>query len=83
MICCSSLIILLLYMTSYFVLSRRGYAEARRMDLDGFYYVTPENSQRWELLNGFCRVIYWPLNTIDCYTGYGWSPAADPLWDIE
>ncbi len=30
------------YLTSYLWLSRRGYAEADRWNLCGFYYLTPE-----------------------------------------
>lgn len=37
-------VLLALYIDSYYILSRRGYAEAKRWNLYGFYYFTPEDS---------------------------------------
>jgi hypothetical protein len=86
------IVVLMMYVSSYCVLSRRGYEEARRFDMDGVYYLSSENLNdlppqeaidRWTLLNGYCRVIYWPLNAIDCFIGLGIAPASDPMWGMQ
>lgn len=75
--------VLATYLGSYFILSRSGYAEAKRYDSDGFYYFTPQDSDAWRFWNETCIVIFWPLNAIDRALGLGKSPAYEPLWDLS
>jgi hypothetical protein len=70
------------YLTSYWVLSRRGYREASRYELKGFYYFSPENSEAWRYRNNGCVVIFAPLNWIDRVLGFGRYPASEPLWGL-
>lgn len=72
-----------LYVLTYVVLSRRGYAEADRTNAPGFYYVRPENSPRWRRTNAACVKIYWPINAVDRWFFNGRSPAAEPLLELS
>jgi hypothetical protein len=76
-------ILVLLYLGSYFVLSRRGYDESRQYHMEGFYYFSPENTDTWRRLNYGCVYFFAPLNFIDRCLGSGMAPAAEPLWDIS
>ena len=71
------------YLGSYIWLSRRGYAEADRYHSDGFYYITPENSNSWTIRNRSCVYLYFPLNFVDRILGLGRSPACDPLMELS
>ncbi len=74
---------LLLYLGSYIILSRRGYAEADQYKLKGFYYFTPVNSDSCRFWNTACVFIYTPLNEVDCKLGIGKPPAYEPLWGLS
>ena len=76
-------VLLALYVGSYTVLSRRGYAEAKQYDFSGFYYLRPENTASWSRWNMLLRYLYMPLNELDCAIGTGMYPAADPLFEIS
>jgi hypothetical protein len=76
-------ILLVLYLGSYYVLSRRGYAEAKRWNLRGFYYITPEDSASWQYRNYACVYLYWPLNVADRWVGSGKAPACPPLFGLS
>lgn len=71
------------YLGSYVVLSRRAYAEADRYDSDGFYYVSPENSDHWRIKNYGCVYLYYPLNLVDQWLGLGRPPACEPMWGLS
>jgi hypothetical protein len=76
-------VFLLLYVGSYAVLSRRGYAEADRYNMKGFYYLTPEKTVQWRFENSTCIYLYLPLNVADQWLGTGRSPASEPLWGLS
>lgn len=76
------IVLAFVYVGSYLFISRRGYAEARQADWPGFYYFTPENSDRWRRLNNGCRIFFAPLNMIEQWLGTGMTPAHDPLWNV-
>jgi hypothetical protein len=76
-------LLLVLYVGSYVVRSRRAYAEAERCDMKGFYYFTPENSDRWRFWNYTCVYLYLPLNAVDRWIGLGRGPACEPLWGLD
>jgi hypothetical protein len=76
-------LLFVLYVGSYYVLSRRGYAEADRYNMKGFYYVTPENTDSWRLRNYTCVDLFLPLNAVDRWLGFGRCPACEPLWGLS
>jgi hypothetical protein len=76
-------VLLLSYLGSYIVLSRRGYAEADQYKMKGFYYFFPEESQAWRLKNYGCEYLFRPLNVADRWLGLGRSPASEPLWGLS
>ena len=76
-------LLLLLYVGSYVVLSRRGYAEADRYNMKGFYYFFPENSAAWRWKNYGCMHLFRPLNALDRWLGLGRHPASEPLWGLS
>jgi hypothetical protein len=69
-----------LYVTSYLVLSRRGYAEADRYNISGFYYFSPEDSDAWRMKNYGFVLLFRPLNAIDRALGFGRERASEPMW---
>src|SRR5690242_4121831 len=74
---------LVLYVTAYLGLSRRGYAESRAWNMCGFYYFTPEDSDSWRLRNFGCVYLFAPLNALDRCLGTGMSLASEPLWGLS
>jgi hypothetical protein len=73
---------LVLYVLSYVVVSRRAFAESRRMNTEGFYFFPPEPTDRWRLSNTALVLLYCPLIYIDVLLGTGLVPADEPLWPI-
>jgi hypothetical protein len=71
------------YVGSYLVLSRQGYAQAEEYNLAGFYYFAPEDSASWRWRNYSCVFLFWPLNLVDRWLGTGRYPASEPLWGLE
>jgi hypothetical protein len=76
-------VLLVLYVTAYLGLSRRGYAESRAWNTRGFYYFTPEDSDSWRLRNYGCAYLFAPLNTVDRCLGTGMTPACEPMWGLS
>jgi hypothetical protein len=76
-------LLLALYVGSYLVLSRRGYAEAKLYGFKGFYYLTPENSDHWRHWNYSLVYLYAPANAVDRWLGTGRYPASEPLWGLS
>jgi dienelactone hydrolase len=76
-------LLLVAYVASYVALSRRGYAEADRYNFVGFYYLAPEDSDRWRFWNYACVRLFWPLNVVDRGLGLGRDPAYEPLWGLS
>jgi hypothetical protein len=60
-------LLLLLYVGAYVGLSRRGYSEARRDGMHGFYYLPPKDSDAWRFGNGTCILLFYPLNALDSF----------------
>ncbi len=67
------------FVVLYLWLSRRGYAEADRYGMTGFYYFSPEDSDTWRSKNYGCVFLFWPLNVVDRSLGMGRAPASEPL----
>lgn len=71
------------YLIAYLCVSRQGYRWADEHGAKGFFYAVPENTRRWEILNGACEVLFWPLNQVDQLLGTGRSPSCPPLFDLS
>ncbi len=78
-----AIIFLALYVGTYAVLSRRGYAEADQWKFKGFYYFTPAPTDHWRSTNYGCAFAYWPINQVDQWLGLGRAPASEPLWGLS
>jgi hypothetical protein len=72
-----------LYLGSYVGLSRRGYDDARRYHIQGFYYFLPEDSDDWRFRNYVCVGLFYPLNLIDQWIGLGRPPGKEPLFRLS
>lgn len=71
------------YSGSYLLLSRRGYAEADRDNIHGFYYFAPVQSDTWRVTNYGCVYLFSPANWVDRSVGFGRPPAREPLWGLS
>ena len=76
-------LLLILWISSYVALSRRGYAEADRSNSEGFHYFTPDHTDAWGRTEAICTYVFWPLNFIDRCIGLGREHSAEPLWDLS
>ena len=76
-------LLLLFYLGSYVALSRRGYAEADQYNMKGFFYFSPEDSDAWRWKNYGCVHLFWPINAVDRWLGFGRPPGAEPLWGLS
>jgi hypothetical protein len=76
-------LLLIAYLGSYVVLSRRGHDEAVAMAIPGFYFFTPEPTREWRLKNWACNVLFYPLIELDVWFGTGLHPAYPPLFGLS
>ncbi len=79
----ATVILIFVYVGSYYCLSRRAYAEADRFGMEGFYYFLPEDTDAWHTKNYACVTLFWPLNALDRWLGYGRYPAHPPLFGLS
>lgn len=75
--------LLVVYVSSYLVMSRRGFAEADAWQAEGFYFLTPRDSTTWRFGNYSLVAIYSPLILIDVAIGTGRPIAREPMWNID
>ena len=75
--------LLIAYVSSYAVLSRRGFAQSDVRNADGFYFIPPEDSDQWRFWNYTLVRFYYPLILIDNWIGTGRSIAAEPMWRLS
>jgi hypothetical protein len=71
------LVLLTAYILAYLGLSRRGYAEADRLNLVAFTYVSPDDTDAWRSCHDVCTIFFFPLNQIDQWLGSGQCPYDD------
>lgn len=76
-------VLLLVYMSSYLMLSRRAFARADAMGLGGLWFFTPEDGEHWRLGHYKCVVVYSPLIVMDNLMGTGREVTHEPTWDLE
>src|SRR5688572_12464389 len=77
------LVVTTLYVGSYLALSRRGFADADRENIKGFYFFPAADTTAWRVLHGGCVLLYYPLIQVDRLIGTGRHPASEPLWGLE
>jgi hypothetical protein len=77
------LVLLAIYVSSYTILSRRGFALSDRWDMEGFYFLLPENTDEWRFWNDALVRFYYPLILIDNWLGTGRPIASEPLWGLS
>jgi hypothetical protein len=78
-----ALLVLSAYVGSYWVLSRRGMAEAKAYGAPGFHYISYSASHSWEFRNGILVCIYFPLNKIDVWMGTGMPYGSSPTVVVD
>ncbi len=72
----------LAYVSSYLILSRRGFAQADEWNAPGFYFVTPRNETTWRI-NWCLSVLYYPLIAIDSALGTGRPLGSEPIYRLS
>jgi len=77
------IVFLLVYVSSYVFLSRRGFDESDVWEMEGFYFLAPKNTDEWRFWNFTLVRIYYPLIVIDNWIGTGQPIASEPLWDLS
>jgi len=75
--------LLIAYLGSYLVLSRRAFAEADSQYIKGFYFFPPRESDSWQFCNRACFWLYYPLIVVDNSVGTGRWPGADPMFGLS
>jgi hypothetical protein len=78
--CVTAICIVSIYVSSYIVLSRRGFVQADAWNAKGFYFVKPENTDKWRFWNYTLAKVYGPLVAIDNAIGTGRPIASEPMW---
>ena len=69
------LAILLVYVSSYYVLSRRGFAISDAVGGKCLYFFEPCPGAFWEFAHHSCVFLYYPLIVVDKWLGTGREPA--------
>ena len=77
------IVLLVVYVGSYLVLSRRGFAQADAWNAQGFYFLPPEDTDEWRFYNTTLVWIYYPLVVVDNWIGTGRPVAHGPIWSLE
>jgi hypothetical protein len=78
-----TLILLLAYVGSYAVLSRRGMAQSKAAGCKGFYFFPPENTASWKVCNYGCVTFYYPLIAIEMWFGTVDGIGSEPMWGLS
>jgi hypothetical protein len=76
-------VFLVAYVSSYAVLSRRGFAQSDLWEIGGFYFLPPEDTDEWRFWNFALVRVYYPLIVIDNWIGTGRPIASEPLWRLS
>ena len=76
-------VFLLVYVSSYMVLSRQGFAKADAIELEGLWFFTPEDGNGWRVCHYTCVIAYLPLVLIDNLMGSGREVTNEPTWNLS
>jgi len=75
------LALIILYVTSYGFLSRRGFAISDKYGYEGFYFLEPRPTALWQLWNYRLVAFYYPCIFVDYNVlGIGRPIASTPKW---
>ena len=77
------LLLFVVYVSSYYALSRRAFAQADAYGMNGFYFLTPRDSVIWLVGNYTLVCIYYPAIKIDNLMGTGRAVAAVPMMGLS
>jgi hypothetical protein len=78
------MILFAIYVSSYIVLSRRGFAWSEAAGCKGgFYFFPPEDTDAWRYMNYGCAYFYYPLIVIDNWIGTGKCVCSEPIWKLS
>lgn len=78
-----AIVLVVAYVGSYLVLSRRGFALTEALGGKGFYFFAPQDTTTWRVCNYGCVVLYYPLIMADEWLGTGKPVACEPLWRLS
>jgi hypothetical protein len=71
-----------LYVASYTVLSRRGFKEAERYRMEGFYFVPVDNPAMFRVHSAL-TLLYAPLIWLEQAAGTGRAPSSSPMFELS
>jgi hypothetical protein len=77
------LCMLIVYIASYVVLSRRGIALCEEQGFTGLYFFPPYDSDRWRFANYGFVYFYYPLVVVDNWIGTGKGVGCEPMWRLD
>jgi hypothetical protein len=78
-----AIVLVVAYVASYLILSRRGFAQTEALGGKGFYFFSPEDTATWRTCNYGCVVLFYPLIVADNLLGTGKPVANEPLWHLS
>jgi hypothetical protein len=78
-----ALILLLVYVGSYDILSRRGLAQSKAAGFTGLYFFPPEDTNSWRLCNYGCVTFYYPLIVVEMWLGTMNGIGCEPMWKLS
>ncbi len=73
------LVLCVIYVSSYWALSRRGFAQADEWNAKGFYFIAPSSHTAWQV-NWCLVIVYYPLIGIDNMLGTGRGVGSEPIY---
>lgn len=74
--------LMIAYLGTYFVMSRRGYQQSRAVGLKGLFFVLPRDERALQL-NRACHLLFYPLVRIEVWLGTGEGPGGEPMWGLK
>ncbi|MCK5706651.1 MAG: hypothetical protein KAI43_03275 [Candidatus Aureabacteria bacterium] len=77
------IVLLVTYIGSYMVLSRRAFVQSRKNNIDVFYFFTQKETKNWKKLNDISSTFFYPLIAVDNMFGTGLPVGKNPLWDHD
>lgn len=79
---------LVVYLTAYVALSRRGRAEAIRYRTEGFYYLplgtySDANKKTWQFQEHALTILFWPVNQFESWLNPAMDHGGDAFCEID
>jgi hypothetical protein len=76
-------LLILVYVTSYFTMSRRGFKWADQFGFKGYFFYPCENTDEWRRWEYGTRLLFCPLILLEDILGTGQHPGNEPLWKLS